>query len=77
MSTEPNKTDKQQEPIKADLETILRKQIEMEEKLDRVLAIIAPNPEPPKSFDEDNTKGAEFVRDDSRLPPPRKWPGRR
>jgi hypothetical protein len=66
MSTEPNKTDKQQEPIKADLETILRKQIEMEEKLDRMLAIIAPPPEPTKGFDAENIKGVGL--DESKLP---------
>lgn len=50
METKSTPSDKQQSPVKADLETILRKEIEIDEKLDRILKILEPVPKPSVAF---------------------------
>jgi hypothetical protein len=55
METESNKNIKQQNPVETNLEAIARKQLEMDQKPDRILAIIDPKPEPKETIIENPT----------------------
>jgi hypothetical protein len=51
MKTEPHENNKQKEAAKADLETILRKQMEMDENLDKILEKLGITKKPLQPID--------------------------